>query len=176
MACKPSEQPFQTLNHWRRHTNMYAAVRVTPPERVEVKRSAKSKSCMPSVTIHKIKRPRASPVHNWPVAKTMQADARGAMKLGRKFGDTLICVRYRLSPDGSQRVTTVELQVDRVAVQKKANPAVSVKIYASETHLVAKAKAKGAWFNAKTRLWRMHQNDVYALGLTGRVAKAQNQD
>ena len=74
----------------------------------------------------------------------MQADARGAIKLGRKFGDTLICVRYRLSPDGSQRVTTVELQVDRVAVQKKANPAVSVKIYASETHLVAKAKAKGA--------------------------------
>lgn len=93
----------------------------------------------------------------------------------RRFGEALICVRYRLSPDGSERITTVELEVDRVEVQKKANPAVSVKIYASEVKLAAKAKAKGAWFNAKTRLWRMHQNDAYALGLTERIARAENQ-
>jgi|CXWL01.1.fsa_nt_gi hypothetical protein len=118
---------------------------------------------------------RASLVHNWPVGKTMQTDARGAIKLTRQFGETLICVRYRLSPDGSTRVTTVELEVDRVAVQRKANPAVSVKIYASETKLVTRAKEKGAWFNSKTRLWRMHQNDAFALGIADRVARAENQ-
>ena len=131
---------------------------------------------MPQVTIPKLKRPRASLAHNWPVSKTMQADARGAIKLSRKFGETLICVRYRLSPDGNQRVTTVEIEVDRVEVQKKANPPVSAKIYASEKKLIAQAKAKGAWFNAKTRLWRMHQNDAYVLGLADRIARAQNQD
>lgn len=123
-----------------------------------------------------LKRPRACIGHNWPVAKTMQADARGAIKLTRKFGETLICVRYRLSPDGTQRMTTVELEVDRVAVQRKFNPPVSVKIYASEMKLMTQARAKGAWFNAKTRLWRMHQNDAYALGLAKRIARAENQE
>lgn len=105
----------------------------------------------------------------------MQAEANGAIKLTRKFGDALICVRYRLSPDGTERMTTVELEVDRAEVQKKANPLVSVKIYASETKLAAMAKAKGARFNGKTRLWRMHQNDAYALGLTQRIARPIDQ-
>ena len=106
----------------------------------------------------------------------MQPDARGAMKLARKYGQTLLCVRYRLSPDGKQRMTTVELEFERVPVQKKVNPAVSVKIYASEKELAAKAKAKGAWFNGETRLWQMRQNDARALGLSERVARAENQE
>ena len=122
------------------------------------------------------KKPQASLRANWPVGKTMQPDARGAMKLARKYGQTLLCVRYRLSPDGKQRMTTVELEVERVPVQKKVNLAVSVKIYASETELAARAKAKGAWFNGETRLWRMRQNDARALGLTERVARPENQE
>jgi hypothetical protein len=118
-----------------------------------------------------LKKPRASPGHSWPVTKTMQTDANGAVKLSRKFGEALICVRYRVSPDGAQRMTTVEIEVDRTIVQKKANPLVSVKIYASETKLISMAKAKGARFNGKTRLWRLHQNDAHALGLTRRIAK-----
>ncbi|MBX3607852.1 MAG: hypothetical protein KF788_21445 [Piscinibacter sp.] len=123
----------------------------------------------------KLKRPRTAEFHNWAVSKTMQTDTRGAIKLSRKFGDALICVRYRLSPDGSERLTTVELLVDRAAVQSRANPPVAVKIYASEGKLRAQAKAKGAWFNPETRLWRMRQNDAHALGLAGRIAKPVRQ-
>jgi hypothetical protein len=107
------------------------------------------------------------------VGKTMQADARGAIKLSRKFGNTLICVRYRLSPDRKQRLTTVELEVERVAVRKKANPLVAVKIYESERNLIAAATAKGAWFNADTRLWWMNQNAAHALRLGNRIARAR---
>ena len=139
-------------------------------------RPAANNSGMRQTNARKLKRPRASVGHNWPVGKTMQTDARGAIKLTRKFGETLVCVRYRLSPDGSQRMTTVELEVDRSAVQKKANPPVSVKIYASETKLAAQAKARGAWFNGKTRLWHMHQNDAQALGLAKRIARPENQE
>lgn len=127
------------------------------------------------MVVRKLKKARASPGHSWPVGKTMQADSRGAVKLTRKFGETLICVRYRLSPDGQQRMTTVELEIDRVQVQKKSNPPVAVKIYASEKKLIAMARAKGAWFNDKTRLWRMHQNDAHALGLGLRIARAEEQ-
>ena len=129
-----------------------------------------------TVVVRRLKKPRASPGHNWPVSKTMQADARGALKLSRKFGEALVCVRYRVSPDGHQRLTTIELEVERVDVQRRANPSVSVKIYPSETKLAARAKSKGAWFNAETRLWRMRQNDALALGLHKRVARPKGQN
>ena len=123
------------------------------------------------MAVRKLLRARAAPGHSWAVAKTMQADTRGAIKLSRKYGDALICVRYRISPDGNKRITTVELEVDRAEVQKKSNPLVLVKIYASERKLTIMAKAKGARFNAKTRLWRMHQNDAHTMGLGQRIAK-----
>jgi hypothetical protein len=124
-----------------------------------------------AMVIRRLQKARASPGHSWLVGKTMQADARGAIKLSRWFGDALICVRYRLSPDGRQRITTVELEVERVAVQKKSNPLVAVKIYPSELKLIAMAKARGAWYNEKTRLWRMYQNDAHTLGLGQRIAR-----
>lgn len=116
-------------------------------------------------------RKRLSGAPNWPVSKTMQPDARGAIKLTRRYGETLICVRYRLSPDRSERLTTVELVLDRVAVQSRANPAVAVKIYASEAKLQSRAAAKGAWYNPKTRLWHMRENDARVLGLAKRIAR-----
>jgi hypothetical protein len=123
----------------------------------------------------RLKKARASQAHSWGVAKTMQIDTPGAVKLSRKYGDALVCVRYRLSPDGTERITTVELTLERVTVQRKANPLVAAKIYASETKLIAMAKAKGARFNGKTRLWRMYQNDAHALGLAKRIARAEEQ-
>jgi hypothetical protein len=128
------------------------------------------------VAFPRLKKTRASPAHSWAVGKTMQVDTPGAVKLTRKYGDALVCVRYRVSPDGSERITTIELEVERVPVQRKANPVVAVKIYASETRLTSMAKAKGARFNGKTRLWRMHQNDALALGLGKRIARPEAQD
>ena len=123
------------------------------------------------MAVPRVKKTRASPAHAWAVSKTMQVDTPGAVKLTRKYGDALVCVRYRVSPDGSERITTIELEVDRATIERKANPVVAVKIYASETKLTTMAKAKGARFNEKTRLWRMHQNDAHALGLGKRIAR-----
>ena len=127
------------------------------------------------MAVRTVKKTRASPAHAWAVAKTMQVDTAGAVKLTQKYGDALVCVRYRISPDGSERITTIELEVDRVKVQHKSNPVVAVKIYPSEIKLIAMAKAKGARFNGKTRLWKMHQNDAYALELGKRIARPAGQ-
>lgn len=127
------------------------------------------------MSIPRLRKTRASAAHSWAVGKTMQVDTPGAVKLTRKYGDLLVCVRYRVSPDGSQRITTIELEVDRVDIQRRSNPIVTVKIYPSETKLTTMAKAKGARFNAKTRLWRMHRNDAHALGLNDRIAKPLDQ-
>jgi hypothetical protein len=123
----------------------------------------------------RVSKARASPIHGWAVTKTMQVDAAGAIKLSRRYGERLVCVRYRISPDGLTRLTTIELEFDRVPVQKKSNPMVAVKIYPSETRLIAKATARGARYNAKTRLWRMRRNDVLTLGLTARIARVEHE-
>ena len=122
------------------------------------------------MAIPRLKKPRAAESHSWAVSKTIQADGNGALKLSQKYGDSLVCVRYRVSPDGTQRITTVELELERVAIHKKANPVVMVKIYASEPELIAIAKLKQARYNSKTRLWRMTRNDALAMGLTDRIA------
>lgn len=119
---------------------------------------------------------RATVSHSWAVSKTIQADGKGAVRLTRRYGDALVCVRYRISPDGAERMTTVELVVDRVPVQRKSNPVVMVKIYPSETALIDAAKGRGARYNAKTRLWRMTMNDALVMGLKGRVARDEKQE
>jgi hypothetical protein len=125
--------------------------------------------------ITKLMKARAAESHSWAVSKTIQVDAKGAIKIAQKYGESLVCVRYRLSPDGTERITTIELELERVPVQKKRNPMVSVKIYPSETHLTAVAKSNGARYNAKTRLWRMTKNDAITMGIQERIASALDQ-
>lgn len=105
----------------------------------------------------------------------MQPGGKGAIKWQRHYGETLVCVRYRLSPDGAQRMTTVELVVDTASVQSRQNPPVAVKIYASEAKLRSLAMAKGARYDSTIRMWRMRLNDARALGLTKRIAVHENQ-
>ena len=123
-----------------------------------------------------LRKARASISHSWAVSKTIQADGKGAARHARRYGDSLVCVRYRLSPDGHERLTTVELVVDRSPVQKRTDPVVFVKIYASERALVNAAKHKGAMYNAKSRLWRMNRSEAMAMGLKDRIAADMEQN
>ena len=118
----------------------------------------------------KLAKKRAAESHSWAVSKTIQTDGKGAVKLAQKYGESLVCVRYRISPDGNERITTIELEIDKTPVNKKANPLVTLKIYSSETDLISIAKAKGARYNAKTRLWQMNRNDALTMGLKERIA------
>ena len=92
-----------------------------------------------------------------PVAKTMWPDQGGAIKLARRYGDGLICVRDRHSVDGRTRFTTVEMIVETAPVQKRLSVRmiVGVRIAWGEAHLSARAKAMGAKWDRQTRLWRM---------------------
>jgi hypothetical protein len=123
------------------------------------------------MTEPRMKRTRASPAHAWAVGKTIQVDMPGAVKLTRKYGDQLVCVRYRVSPDGRERITTIELEIDRVPVQRKANPIVLVKIQQSDIGLIQKAQAKGARYDAVRHAWRLPRNAAHALGLSKRIVK-----
>ena len=50
------------------------------------------------------------------VTKTLGPDQPGAVRLTQKYGDALLCVRYRQDALGLVRYTTVELIVDEAQI------------------------------------------------------------
>lgn len=111
----------------------------------------------------------------WRVTKTMQPGERGAVRLLRAYGDQLVCVRYRTSGSGEERLTTVELVIDRTMVRRRGHQIVAFKIKDSEEKLRREALKLGAWFNAATGLWNLPRHDVLSLGLRHRIAVPQDQ-
>ena len=107
------------------------------------------------------------------VLKTFSPGAPGAVKLTRRYGPALICVRYRLDATGTVRYTTVELLIEQAPIQHRAatENMVTVKFLYAEANLRNQAWKLGAKWDAKTKLWRMSKATSKALGLDSRITK-----
>ena len=106
----------------------------------------------------------------WRVAKKIKPSQRGAIKLTRSYGSELLCVRYRENPDGTERLTTVELIVERVVIQKKDDPVVSFKLKQEELQLRRLAMSRGAKYDRRNFMWQLRRSEVLRLGLKSRIA------
>ena len=106
----------------------------------------------------------------WRVAKTIKPSQRGAMKLARIHGRELLCVRYRENSEGTERLTTIELVVERVVIQKREDPVVAFKIKQDEIELRGLAMAKGAKYDGKNHMWQLRRSEVLRMGLKARIA------
>jgi hypothetical protein len=106
----------------------------------------------------------------WRVAKTMRPGQRGAVKLTRLHGPDLVCVRYRESLDGTERLTTVEVVVERAVIQCRSDPVVAFKLKPEEVDLRHLAMAKGARYDPRTSLWKLRRSEVIRMGLRRRIA------
>lgn len=111
----------------------------------------------------------------WRVAKKIKPGQRGAIKLARRHGAELICVRYRESPDGLERLTTVELVVERCPIQKRRDPIVLFKLKRGERELYRRARALGAQQDPLTGMWKLARSKVLSLGLFRRIAVTQEE-
>jgi hypothetical protein len=105
----------------------------------------------------------------------MKPDQRGAIKLARVHGNQLLCVRYRENADGDERLTTIELVVERAVIQKRADDVVSFRIKPGEVELQAIARSKGAIFDGKTKMWKLKRREVLRMGLRHRIAMPLSQ-
>jgi hypothetical protein len=56
------------------------------------------------------------------VVKTLRAHQAGAQRWHERFGERLVCVRYREDPDACQRYITVEVLVDTKPIRAAALP------------------------------------------------------
>jgi hypothetical protein len=106
-----------------------------------------------------------------PVTKTLWPGQAGTVKLGRQWGHTLVCVRYRRDATGTTRYTTVELLIDTAPIQKRRSDRtiVGVKIAPHDMALRTHAMAMGAKWNRRARLWTMSFKVARTLGLTAQI-------
>ena len=105
------------------------------------------------------------------VVKTLRPSQPGTIKLLRRYGNALVCVRYRHDATGKLRYTTVELIIEEAAVQPRITDRtiVGVTITWGEATLAAAAKRLGARWDKPSRLWRMTMRAAKALDLTDRI-------
>jgi hypothetical protein len=114
------------------------------------------------------------------VRRTLRPGDPGTHKLVQRFGDQLVCVRYRYDAETRIRMTTVELVVDTaLAEPRKSRPTraepeagprfMFVRIAFHETGLRTRARAAGGRWLPERRLWELPAEAVAALGLRDRV-------
>ncbi|MFQ5652752.1 MAG: hypothetical protein ACE5IY_22700 [bacterium] len=100
----------------------------------------------------------------------------GTQKFLRRYGEDLVCVRYRYDATAGRRVTTVELIVEAGPWQKRPdripqNKTVRIRVDHAETQLRKLVKNAGGKWNAEERLWELQYGEVKQLGLTKRMVK-----
>ena len=100
----------------------------------------------------------------------------GTKKLLARYGERLVCVRYRYDAERKVRHKTVELIVETMPWQPNRRNArrvptdmVAVRIAFSETELRERIKAAGGIWRHKQRLWEVDWKTVVDLGLQARV-------
>ena len=101
------------------------------------------------------------------VVKRLRADQHGALKLARRYGEALVCVRYRHDLLHRRRYTTIELVVDEAPIQRRPddNVTVGVLINPRDAALLEKVRLHGAKFDARMGLWRMPRHVARRLHL-----------
>lgn len=121
------------------------------------------------MAVHQLKS-KTERLDEWRVAKKIKPSQRGAIKLARSYGSELLCVRYRENADGTERLTTIELVIERAVVQKRDDPVVSFKIRHDEVELRQQAMRRGAKYDAVNQMWLLRRSEVLRMGLKTRIA------
>jgi len=99
---------------------------------------------------------------------------RGTKKLVQKYGEQLVCVRYRYDEERRQRLKTVELVEEAVAwIPAPGPPAadvlMEVKVAWGEVELAREIKQAGGNWNRARKVWLLRYEQVVELGLQERA-------
>ncbi|MBT0654092.1 hypothetical protein [Geomobilimonas luticola] len=95
---------------------------------------------------------------------------RGTKRLTDKYGDALVCVRFRYDAATRQRLKTVELIVERTEWQPPpqkftADSLVAVKIEGYETDLRKQVKEAGGKWKPDQKLWYVRYGNITGTAL-----------
>jgi hypothetical protein len=94
-----------------------------------------------------------APLRSLRVAKTYAPDQDGAKRFAKRHGDSLVCVRHRLSEDGLTRHTTVELVEETTPVTTRQRSLIALRIPDSTKTMRSLLLACGAKWDPKNKIW-----------------------
>lgn len=99
------------------------------------------------------------------VTKKLAPDQPGAKKLTRRYGDALVCVRYRQDLAAGRRYTTVELVVDEgpIPTADRAPAYVHLRIPYDDIELRQAVRQHGGLWDSRLRVWRVSRDAIRAL-------------
>ncbi|MBL8327911.1 MAG: hypothetical protein JNJ71_03595 [Rubrivivax sp.] len=106
------------------------------------------------------------------VVKTLRPGKPGTLKLQRRYGADLICVRHRHDPIALYRYVTVELVVSKSLVNPRAfarhwHP---IRLHVSERNLREQVKSAGGRWDPDSTLWWLRGAHILKLGLVDRIS------
>ena len=107
--------------------------------------------------------------------KTLIPGEPGTKGETKKYGDKLICVRYRIDPLTLKKYKTVELIEEEMICNKQTvkripmNKILDIKIYANETYFRKLVKAAGGKWDVENQTWKLAYSEIKALGLEKRI-------
>lgn len=83
---------------------------------------------------------------------------KGTKRMAEKYGDALLCIRFRYDEENRKRLKTVELIVEESdwmppVSRYTVDALVSLRIEASDMKMRIQAKAAGAKWNPEKQLW-----------------------
>ena len=98
----------------------------------------------------------------------------GTKKAMHKYGDKLICVRYRIDPQTLKKYKTVEIieeEIKKNSNKKRIpmNKIIDLKIHVKEIHLRNIIKSVGGKWNPQKQTWRLPYSEIKNLGLEKRI-------
>ncbi len=105
------------------------------------------------------------------IVKKLHPDQKGTRRLTERFGERLVCVRYRTDPESGRRFTTVEIVVEeRAPTLPQPAPAHKlIRIGWGENELRETIKAQGGIWVRDKKLWKVPADLVRRLKLGKRV-------
>lgn len=111
----------------------------------------------------------AAPLQRSSIVKKLNPDQKGARRLAERFGERLVCVRYRTDPESGRRFTTVEIVVEERKPAAPEPASALVRVGWNETELRRAIKAEGGVWLQDRKLWRVPRTAVRALKIQSRV-------
>lgn len=108
------------------------------------------------------------------IKATLHPGQNGTKELQAKYGDQLVCVRYRYDKIRKKRFKTIELIIDEKEwIPSPGEPASKQKFYlniaARETNLRNKIKTVGGTWVPSENAWTLAWENIVELGLESRI-------
>jgi len=106
------------------------------------------------------------------VVKTMKPGDPGTRRQLERWGADLLCVRYRYDDERRERLTTVEIVIERAARAPRVDPdhQVGVRLRYEETELRHRVREAGGQWDPRRKLWWMTWAGALRIGVAERVA------